>query len=106
MSSAKFVKNDNQFVCNFCGSLVLPLGYTSRDHCNMCLKSVHIDVNPGDRANTCLGELVPVDVKLNTKKGTIIVYKCKKCGGFHNNVAATDDNFETLLSVSNHTYQK
>lgn len=102
----KFVKNDNEFDCLFCGFLVKPLGYTSRDHCPQCLKSVHVDINPGDRANSCKGALVPVGVKLNTQKGTIIEYKCAKCGQFHNNKTAIDDNFDTILAVSNHTYSK
>ena len=101
-----FTKNDKQFVCNFCGFLVSPLGYTSRDHCPNCLKSVHIDINPGDRANDCKGELLPIDVKLNTKKGTVIVYQCQKCGKIHNNKTAVDDNYETVLAVANHTYKK
>lgn len=106
MQNAKFTKNDKEFVCHFCNQLVKPLGYTSRDHCTRCLKSVHIDINPGDRANSCKGELCPINIKFNSKKGTIIEYKCKKCGELHCNKSAEDDLFETILAVSNHTYDK
>ena len=105
MEKARFTKNDNEFVCLFCGEKVMPLGYTSRDHCPKCLKSVHVDVFPGDRANECKGMLMPIGVKFDGKKGTIIEYKCVKCGKFHSNKSATDDLFETILAVSNHTYK-
>ena len=46
-----FIKNDNSFTCKHCGSQVEKLGYTSRDHCNKCLYSLHVDIEPGDRQN-------------------------------------------------------
>ncbi|MBR6779378.1 MAG: RNHCP domain-containing protein [Clostridia bacterium] len=99
-----FEKNDNEFMCRVCGKSVPTLIYSSRDHCNKCLCSVHIDINPGDRANTCLGTLIPVEVNINNNKGYVITYKCNKCGKFHNNKTAEDDNFKTLLKVMNRTY--
>ena len=99
-----FEKNDNEFVCRVCGKLVPPLKYSSRDHCSKCLCSIHIDINPGDRANTCLGTLVPVDIETSNKKGYVIKYKCQKCGTLHNNKTADDDNFKTLLKVMNKSY--
>ena len=99
-----FEKNDNGFICRVCGKSVPALKYTSRDQCNKCLCSIHIDVNPGDRANTCLGTLVPVDVEISNKKGYIIKYKCDKCGKEHNNKSATDDSFKTILTVMNKSY--
>ena len=99
-----FEKNDNEFICRVCGKLVPMLKYSSRDHCNKCLCSIHVDINPGDRANTCLGTLVPVDVEINNNKGYVIKYKCNKCNQTHNNKAAEDDNFKTLLKVMNKTY--
>ena len=99
-----FEKNDNSFICRVCGKQVPTLNYTSRDHCNKCLSSIHIDINPGDRANTCLGTLVPIDVDTNNKKGYVIKYKCDKCGTPHNNKAAEDDSFKTILKVMNKSY--
>lgn len=101
-----FQKNDNEFICQNCGNKVEKLKYTSRDHCNKCLCSVHIDINPGDRANDCLGLLVPYSCTPSPKKGYIITYKCSKCGKFHNNKSAEDDNRETLFSVMNGLYNK
>ena len=99
-----FEKNDNEFVCNICGKLVPTLKYSSRDHCTKCLCSIHVDINPGDRANSCLGTLIPIDIETSNKKGYIIKYRCQKCGIEHNNKSADDDNFKTLLTVMNKTY--
>ena len=99
-----FEKNDNGFICAVCGEAVSPLKYSSRDHCVRCLCSLHVDVFPGDRANDCRGVLVPIDVESNSKKGYVIVYKCRKCGKLHNNKSAEDDKFSTLLKVMNKTY--
>jgi DNA-directed RNA polymerase subunit RPC12/RpoP len=98
-----FTKLDEGFTCVNCGAIVPPLEYTSRDHCNKCLVSLHVDINPGDRANECRGMLVPIGI--TGKKDYVIEYECSKCGKNHRNKAATDDDFETILSVSNHTYQ-
>ena len=99
----KFTKNDNGFKCVCCGEDVKPLGYSSRDHCPNCLTSVHVDVNPGDRLNDCKGVLIPVSITCKNQN-YVITYKCEKCGELHNNKAAKDDNFETILSVMNGTY--
>lgn len=106
MKTSTFTKNDSGFTCVCCGTKVEPLGYTSRDHCPMCLSSLHVDINPGDRQNTCKGLLVPVEITQSSKKSYIIKYKCDKCQQYHNNKAAIDDDFETILSVMNHTYEK
>ena len=94
------IKNDNGFVCRHCGKEVNPLGYTSRDHCPYCLYSIHIDIVPGDRANECLGNLVPFAVEPSSKKGYIISYKCDKCGEVKRNKTADDDDFDELLKVA------
>lgn len=99
MQTKNFEKKDEGFTCSFCKKFVPPLNYTSRDHCPFCLKSLHVDNNPGDRSCTCLGEMMPVSVEYNNKKGYVITYKCKKCGYIHKNKTATDDNFEEILKI-------
>ena len=84
----RFSKNDASFVCVNCGKEVPPLGYTSRNHCPYCLWSVHVDVNPGDRANTCLGRLRPIRTEPDPKKGFVIIHRCEKCGEIRRNKAA------------------
>lgn len=80
MEEPVFQKNDAGFICAHCGKEVLPLGYTSRNHCPFCLYSVHVDINPGDRANPCGGALRPIKAEPSAKKGYILIHRCEKCG--------------------------
>ncbi len=41
-----FVKKDEEFICKNCGKEIKKLKYTSRDHCNYCLHSLHVDITP------------------------------------------------------------
>jgi len=94
-----FIKNDSSFFCVNCNAFVSELKTSSRNHCNKCLYSLHVDINPGDRANSCNGILKPIGITINSKKGYVIEYKCKKCGAVVNNKAARDDNFEEMLRI-------
>ncbi|MBO7218930.1 MAG: RNHCP domain-containing protein [Clostridia bacterium] len=94
------IKNDNSFVCQNCGKDVPPLKYTSRNHCPYCLHSIHIDNVPGDRANTCLGIMEPIDVEPSSKKGYIITFRCTKCKEVKRNKMADDDDYDTLLKMT------
>ena len=94
-----FSKNDNSFICENCGSNVEPLKYSSRDHCNICLYSKHVDINPGDRLNNCKGLLVPIGIE-KFKDTYKIVYKCNKCNTIHKNIMANDDNMDKIIEIS------
>jgi len=83
-----FTKNDASFVCAHCGKEVKPLGYSSRNHCPFCLWSLHVDVNPGDRENSCRAPMEPIFAEVDPKKGFVIVHKCTKCGEIKRNRAA------------------
>ena len=100
MQSKRFTKNDSGFVCQNCGASVPPLSYSSRDHCNKCLCSLHVDVNPGDRNNDCGGLLVPVGAEPDAKKGFIINYRCKKCGRRLRCRSASDDDTDLLIKLT------
>ena len=100
-----FTKNDSGFTCVNCGKEVLPLGYTSRNHCPFCLHSLHLDVNPGDRASDCGGVLEPIFAEIDTKKGYVIVSRCKKCGAERRNKAAHEakvqpDDMNLIIKLS------
>ena len=88
MQTKRFTKNDNGFICAHCGREVLPLGYTSRNHCPFCLHSLHVDFNPGDRANDCRGLLEPIKVEPDPKRGYVIIHRCVRCGAVVRNRAA------------------
>ena len=47
-----------------------------------------MDVNPGDRANTCGGAMEPISAQPDARKGFVIIYRCVKCGEIHRNRAA------------------
>ena len=98
--SKRFSKNDDGFVCLHCGRQVEPLGYTSRNHCPHCLWSVHVDINPGDRANPCRGALKPVRTEPDPKKGFVVIHRCEKCGEIRRNKAASDDNRSLLIKYT------
>ncbi|MEM7737404.1 MAG: RNHCP domain-containing protein [Deinococcota bacterium] len=97
---------NTSFVCANCGRDVPPLANGSyRNHCPFCLYSLHVDINPGDRASDCGGLLEPVAVDYNGKKGWIIVSRCQTCGMEKRNKAALDDSnqpddFEVILELS------
>ena len=94
-----FKKLDSGFVCVNCGKTVNPLGYTSRNHCPHCLCSLHVDIDPGDRANECRGMMVPKGIEYNAKKGYVIVHKCTICGEEKRNKSAEDDNYDLILNI-------
>ncbi len=80
------------FVCANCGQLVQPLRQGGlRNHCPACLHSLHLDINPGDRASDCGGLLEPVGVSHSGSKGWMIISRCRKCGEVKRNRAALDD---------------
>lgn len=93
------IKNDVSFICENCGKEVKKLGYTSRNHCPYCLYSLHVDIIPGDRKNTCHGKMKPFDIELNSKKGYVLVSKCEKCGEVKKNKCAIDDDFNQMLKI-------
>ena len=95
-----FTEIDEEFVCTNCGKHVPKLGYSCRNHCPFCLHSLHVDVNPGDRAEECKGLLEPIGIEINNKKGYVIIFKCKKCGAIRKNKAAKDDNMDLIIKLS------
>ena len=95
----RFNELDEGFVCENCNKKVEPLGYTSRDHCPYCLYSKHVDINPGDRNNTCKGLLKPIGIE-KYKDTYKIIYKCESCHKEHKNIIAKDDNYDEILKIS------
>lgn len=105
MEKKIFTKNDSGFVCKNCGKTVEPLGYSSRNHCPFCLCSLHVDVNPGDRDANCGGIMDAVSVEVDSKKGYVIIHKCRKCGKISRNRAANQakvqpDDIKKLIALT------
>lgn len=93
---------DESFVCENCGKKVKKLGYTARDHCPYCLYSKHVDINPGDRNNSCKGMLEPVGIE-KFKDSFKIIYLCEKCHKTHKNIMAKDDDMNKIIELSKRT---
>ena len=84
-----FTRTREDFVCEHCGTRVTGTGYTN--HCPKCLWSKHVDVEPGDRAESCGGMMEPVRLEGSTPDYRI-VHKCTRCAvERRNNVDAGDD---------------
>lgn len=94
-----FTMKDESFTCENCGHQVSPLGYTARDHCPHCLYSKHVDIMPGDRANSCKGLLKPIGIE-KFKDTYKILYKCISCNKAHKNIMAKDDNIDLIIELS------
>ena len=97
---------DEGFRCAHCGAEVPRHGRTARNHCPHCLRSMHVDVFPGDRAAACGGVLDPVGLELR-RGHPFIRFLCQRCGAIRVNRALLDgavpDHQEALLKVSSGT---
>ena len=103
--SRRFTVINESFICKNCGQNVNPhQGGSCRNHCSHCLVSLHVDVNPGDRAAGCEGLMKPIKIELKSGK-SIIHFECLKCGFQGKNKVAEDDNFGTQLSIMAGTYR-
>ena len=98
--TSKFTEIDEGFICENCGKRVTKLGYSCRNHCPYCLHSKHLDINPGDRLESCRGILEPISAEPSNKKGYVIIFKCKKCGAIRKNKAAEDDNIDLIINLT------
>ena len=74
------------FICKVCDRTVVPenAGSNHRNHCPNCLSSLHVDIEPGDRASDCGG----------------IMHRCRRCGALRSNRIAADDNPMKLMSIA------
>lgn len=96
----KFTEIDEEFICENCGKHVNVLGYSCRNHCPYCLYSKHVDRNPGDRSEECHGLLEPIGLEISSKKGEVIIFRCKKCGNIRKNKVAQDDDRTKVIKLS------
>lgn len=97
------IHRDEAFECAHCGTPVTPHGRTARDHCPRCLRSLHVDRIPGDRAADCGGILDPVAVD-RRGEDWVIRYRCRVCGEQRSNRALLDgdppDDWEAVVALS------
>ena len=93
------IRRDGGFRCAHCGAEVAPGGARVRDHCPACLRSLHVDRVPGDRANPCGGLLDPVGLE-RVGGQWVIRYRCRRCGAAGRCRAHPGDDPEALAAAS------
>jgi len=94
-------KTENtSFVCLNCNKNVTEIKKgTIRNHCPFCLFSLHLDIEPGDRASDCGGIMRPKSVIMHSKKGWQIVHQCDVCGHKQPNRKADDDDVNVIAEI-------
>ena len=72
----------DSFTCKVCGRPVVSAGAGSghRNHCPNCLSSLHLDMEPGDRAADCGGIMDPVGVWVRKNGEWAVIHRCRRCG--------------------------
>lgn len=90
------------FTCKVCGRPVAPQGAGSshRNHCPNCLSSLHLDIEPGDRAASCGGIMDAVAVWVRRGGEWALIHRCRRCGALSSNRIAADDNPMKLMSIA------
>ena len=90
------------FTCKKCGQLVLPQGAGTqhRNHCPLCLFSIHVDNRPGDRAARCGQLMEPIGVWVRKGGEWALIHRCRSCGALSSNRIAADDNALLLMSLA------
>ena len=101
-----------KFKCMNCSKTVSDsryMGTENRNHCPFCLWSEHVDIKPGDRANSCHGMMKPMGLAFKKEKPNkykkeekgelMIIHQCQKCGIETKNRIAGDDSPEAILAV-------
>ncbi len=95
---SKFIRTKEDFTCAHCGYRVLGNGYTN--HCLKCLWSKHVDINPGDRAESCGGLMEPVGLEQKGQEYKII-HRCATCGIEKKVKINKEDDWIEIIKLSN-----
>ena len=90
------------FQCKVCEREIFPenAGSEHRNHCPNCLASLHLDVEPGDRAADCGSIMDAVSVWVRKGGEWAIIHRCRRCGALSSNRVAADDNPMKLMSIA------
>ncbi len=100
MEQKNFIQRNEGFSCENCGKQNQKAASSCRNHCQKCLFSKHVDEKiPGDRQSNCLGLMRPTAIDFDGKKGYLIIHECMDCSKEIRNMAAKDDNLETIIAI-------
>lgn len=92
-----FTRTIEDFTCEHCGAAVSGNGYTN--HCPQCLWSKHVDVDPGDRAESCGRLMRPARLEGSSPNYTI-THICEGCGVARRILVSPTDSAEALLALA------
>jgi hypothetical protein len=93
----KFTRTKEDFICKNCSQFIKGNGYTN--HCNLCLYSLHVDNNPGDRSQMCRGLMIPIDIITKGGEPHSIIHKCTKCSEIKKNIITSSDYTSAIIKV-------
>ena len=94
--SKRFTKIKEDFTCEHCGHQVTGTGFTN--HCPKCLWSKHVDINPGDRAQSCGGLMRPIDLYQEGQQW-IVVHECDRCDFVRKKKISDEDDFDSVIEL-------
>ncbi|MBR30837.1 MAG: RNHCP domain protein [Spirochaetaceae bacterium] len=94
-------KPSREFRCRNCKHVIgIPeSGTRQRNHCPLCLHSLHLDVTPGDRASDCKSLMDPIAIWVRSGEW-VLLHRCRGCGEIRPNRVAPDDNETLLISLA------
>ena len=89
------------FICEQCRQVVpgTAPGTEHRNHCPLCLWSLHVDIRPGDRRSGCRGLMEPIALWVRGEEW-VLIHRCRDCGILKSNRTAGDDSPVGLLSLA------
>ncbi len=96
-NTKNFQRNIEDFTCGSCGARISGNGYTN--HCPRCLWCKHVDIQPGDRQESCAGLMEPVGTVMDHGR-TVLVHQCTACNMTRKNKISKDDNIDVLIELS------
>lgn len=98
----KRVEVSEGFKCRHCRNFIgiPPSGGRNRNHCPLCLYSLHVDgKTPGDRASDCRSLMQPTGMFYRPNGEQMVVHTCLGCGFVRYNRIAADDNPVVLAEL-------
>lgn len=99
--SRKQQRND-EFRCKRCRNMIANEAYGTkhRNHCPLCLWSLHVDRSPGDRDHHCQALMEPVGIWVKDGGEWAVIHRCTNCGEFRANRIAGDDSDWALMQLA------
>ncbi len=90
------------FTCTRCRAQIEPTGFGTkhRNHCPLCLWSLHVDDSPGDRASLCKGAMEPIAISVRDGGEWAVIHRCVCCAVVKVNRIAGDDSERALLGLA------